>query len=244
MIRLLILYICLIIPIDLQNLKSYTESIDGGMSVEQGFHKDASQKRLDNTDLPALESPEESIPRSLVPWNLDDDRSRYLGLRSSGFTIREALGLIAKAKSTLSKWRKDPVFEGLENRLPELRKELAMEYASVEFLRNYRLVLEKDHRVLKASLENKTRTSDNGDEVTVPMSSQDFAYLKVMRAHYTPQQLQAINSLFGPSGGNGSGENWVEMALKLSRTVTEEVIVETRHRQQPELANVKEAPDA
>ncbi len=243
MIRLLILYICLIIPIDLQNLKSYTESIDGGISVEQGFHKDASQKALDSTDLPGLETPEESIPRSLVPWNLDDDRSRYLGLRSSGFTIREALGLIAKAKSTLSKWRKDPVFEGLENRLPELRKELAMEYASVEFLRNYRLVLEKDHRVLKASLANNIRIVDD-KEVNVPMSSQDFAYLKVMRAHYTPQQLQAINSLFGPSGGNGSGENWVEMALKLSRTVTEEVIVETRHRQQPELATVKEGTDA
>jgi len=243
MIRLLLLYICLIIPIDLQNLKSYTESIDGGMSVEQGFHKDASQKALDDTALPQLDTPEESIPRSLVPWNLDDDRSRYLGLRSSGFTIREALGLIAKAKSTLSKWRKDPVFLDLENRLPELRKELAMEYASVEFLRNYRLVLEKDHRVLKASLKDETHTID-GKEFTTPMSSQDFAYLKVMRAHYTPQQLQAINSLFGPSGGNGSGENWVEMALKLSRTVTEEVMVETRHRQQPELATIKEATDA
>jgi len=55
-----------------------------------------------------VESQEESIPKSLVQWNRDHDRARYLGLRSSGFTIREALGLIGKAKSTLSLWRHIP----------------------------------------------------------------------------------------------------------------------------------------
>jgi hypothetical protein len=83
-------------------------------------------RRLMESMLPT-ETPEESIPRSIVPWNRDDDRSRYLGLRASGFHIREALGLIGKAKSTLSLWRHDPVFLDLENKIPELRKTLALE---------------------------------------------------------------------------------------------------------------------
>jgi len=189
------------------------------------------------SQLPA-ETAEESIPRSLVPWNRDDDRSRYLGLRSSGFTLREALGLIGKAKSTLSAWRHDPVFLDLENRLPELRKELAMEYASLEFLRNYRLVLEVDHRVLRKYLAKRTTTNAEGKEVNVPMDSQDFQYLSKMRAHYTPQQLQAIENLFGRGTGDGEGTNWTDMVLSFSRT-KDEVRVETRHRQEPEIGTIE-----
>lgn len=183
------------------------------------------------------ETAEESIPRAFVPYNRDDDRSRYLGLRSSGFTIREALGLIGKAKSTLSAWRKEEVFLDLENRLPELRKELALEYASLEFLRNYRLVLEKDFRVLKASLAKRTRIDTEGKVITVPMDSQDFTYLTKMRAHYTPQQLQAIDNLFGRGGKAGENTNWTDFVLTMSRT-KEEVRVETRRHQEPELGTL------
>lgn len=185
------------------------------------------------------ESQEESIPRSLVPWSRDDDKSRYLGLRSSGFTLREALGLIGKAKSTLSAWRHDPVFLDLENRLPELRKELALEYASLEFLRNYRLVLEKDFRVVKDSLTKHLKKDKKGNVVDVGMNQQDYKYLLQMRSHYTPQQLQAIEQLFG-RGGKGTGEtNFTDFVLSLSRT-TEEVKISTRKRQEPELAHITE----
>lgn len=185
------------------------------------------------------EPQEESIPRSLVPWNRDDARSRYLGLRSSGFTLREALGLIGKAKSTLSLWRQDPAFLDLENRLPELRKELALEYASLEFLRNYRLVLEKDYRILQESLVKRTKEDKDGNKVLVPMEAQDHKYLLQMRSHYTPQQLQAIEQLFG-RGSGGSGEmNFTDFVLSLSRT-TEEVRITTRKRQEPELAKIIE----
>lgn len=185
-----------------------------------------------------VESAEESIPRAFVPYNRDDDRSRYLGLRSSGFTIREALGLIGKAKSTLSAWRKEEVFLDLENRLPELRKELALEYASLEFLRNYRLVLEKDFRVLKTSLIKRTREDKDGNITTVPMDSQDFQYLTKMRAHYTPQQLQAIENLFGRGGKAGENTNWTDFVLTMSRT-KEEVKIETRRHQEPELGTIE-----
>lgn len=186
------------------------------------------------------EPQEESIPKSLVPWNRDDDRSRYLGLRSSGFTLREALGLIGKAKSTLSLWRKDPKFLELEDKLPELRKTLGLEYAIFEFFRNYRLVMEKDNRVLKSSLMKRTTRDKDGNEVEVPMDAQDFKYLLQMRSHYTPQQLLAFEQL--ASKGNDAGrlsDDWVEIALRMTRT-TEEVRIETRQRQEPNLARIVE----
>lgn len=179
------------------------------------------------TDLPQLDTPEESIPRAVVPWNRDDNRSRYLGLRCSGFTIREALSLIGDAKSTLSHWRKDPEFLELENNIPELRKTLALEYASLEFLRNYRLVLEKDYRVLQESLSKKTKVID-GEEQEVPMNSQDYQYLLRLRSHYTPQQLQAIEGLFGKQNNGGMETNWTDFFLSISRT--EEVKIGTRQR--------------
>jgi len=184
-------------------------------------------------------TPEESIPRSLVPWSRDDDKSRYLGLRSSGFTIREALGLIGKAKSTLSHWRHDSKFLELEDKLPELRRELGLEYAALEFLRNYRLVLEKDYRVVKSSLTKKSAADKDGNKVVLPMDAQDFRYLLQMRSHYTPQQLQAIEQLFGGATGKGDNVNFTDFVLTLSRK-TEEVKIESRQRQEPELARLVE----
>ena len=190
-----------------------------------------------------VDSPEESIPRAVVPWNKDDNKSRYLGLRASGFTIREALALIGDAKSTLSKWRKDSVFLDLENRIPELRKTLALEYAGLEFLRNYRLVLEKDFRVLKESLNKKTHTVEiQGKPVEVPvgMTAQDFQYLVKMRGHYTPQQLQAIEQLFGRDNGDGPEANWTDFFLAVKETVVREVKVGTRQRSESNLGKIVE----
>ena len=203
------------------------------------FHKQASQQAMDSTTLPKMEASEESIPRSLVPLNVDDDRSRYLGLRASGFTIREALGLLGKAKSTLSLWRHDETFLALENNLPELRKTLALEYASLEFLRNYRLILEKDYRVIKGSLRRETLVGDDGRARTVPQDSQDFQYLLKARAHYTPQQLQAIEQLFG-RGSSEEEFNWTDFVMTLSRT-KEEVRIETRRSQESQLASIIDA---
>lgn len=192
-------------------------------------------------ELPAT-SQEESIPRSIVPWSRDDDKSRYLGLRSSGFTIREALGLIGKAKSTLSHWRHDSKFLELEDKLPELRRELGLEYAALEFLRNYRLILEKDYRVIKGSLTKRTRTESDGSKVVLPMDSQDFQYLLKMRQHYSPQQLQAIEQLFGRGDGRGAMVNFTDFVLTLSRkTQTDEMKIESRERKEPEIARIIEA---
>ncbi len=208
-----------------------------------GFHKEPSRTALERTELPAMDEPEEAIPRAVVPWNRDDDRSRYLGLRASGFGIRETLGLLAKHKSTLSKWRLDPVFVKLEESLPELRKTLALEYVGLEFMRNFRLILELDHRVISGSLNRKVQV-DAEDNLTggkIPQDAQDFQYLLKARAHYTPQQLQAIEQMFG-RGNVGEEFNWTEVALALQQTEQgTEVRVATRQHRESKLARVEES---
>lgn len=159
-----------------------------------------------------ITTPEEHIAQSILPYNRDDARARYLGLRASGFTIREALRLIGKAHSTLSFWRQDAEFVQLEVRLPEFKKELALEYANLEFLRNYRLVLEKDYRILKTSLNPDKDTEGK----PVPMSTQDQAYLLKMRTHYTPQQLQIIETLIRAETGD-TGFDFTQFVLTASK---------------------------
>ena len=90
-------------------------------------------------------------------------------------------------------------------------------------------------QVLKASLSK--RVSDDGKPS--PMDSQDFQYLLKLRAHYTPQQLQAIEQLFGK--GNGQKDfNWTDFVLTMSRT-KDEVKIETRHKQEAQLAPIIDA---
>ena len=105
-------------------------------------------------------------------------------------------------------------------------------------LRNYRLVLEKDFRVLQSSLSKKITKDKDGNEHPTPMAGQDFQYLLRMRAHYTPQQLQAIESLFGRGDTGETQTNWTDFVLTMSRT-KEEVKVETRRRQESHLGTIK-----
>jgi len=140
-------------------------------------------------------SPEESIAKSIVPYNRDDSRARYLGLRACGFSIREALKLIGNGKSALSMWRRDAQFLDLENRIPEFKKALSLEYAGLEFMRNLRLVFEKDYRVLTKSLRK------DGD---AELTTQEQAYLLKMRAFYTPQQLQVMEALVSAESTDGA----------------------------------------
>ena len=170
-------------------------------------------------------SSEEKIAQSIVPYNRDDARARYLGLRASGFTIREALKMIDKAQSTLSAWRHDETFVNLETRLPELRRELALEYANLEFLRNYRLILQKDYNVISGSLKEGQVLSD-----------QDHSYLLKLRSHYTPQQLQIIETILVAGSGN-KDFNFTDFIMSATRT-QENITIATKERGNPVLTPI------
>lgn len=142
-------------------------------------------------------TPETSIAGALIPYSRDDDKARYLGYKACGFSVREALQMIEKSKSTLSIWRRDQVFVDLENRIPDIRKELSKEYISIEFYRNFRLVLEKDYKVLRRSLRLEQDSAGN----PVAMTQADQSYLLRMRSNYTPQQLSILEVIVASGAG-------------------------------------------
>ncbi|GAH13070.1 unnamed protein product, partial [marine sediment metagenome] len=110
----------------------------------------------------------------------DNNKARYIGYRASGFTVREAVKLVGIHQKTLSRWRDpdspwyDAGFVDAENKLSELRKTLGVEYAHLEFLRNYRLVLEKDFRIIAKSIDQP-----------LSLTGQEQQYLLKARGHYT-----------------------------------------------------------
>jgi len=165
------------------------------------------------------EHPELSIAASIVPWPRDDERTKYFGCLCSGFSVREALVWIDRSKSWLSERRHDAKFVELEGRIPEFRSELAREYLGLEFFRNFRLVLEKDFRVLKRSLGLERST----DGKAVGMTAQDQSYLNRMRTQYNAQQLQILETIVSGGGSGWTFSKWVsdnQEFIQASRTDT------------------------
>lgn len=159
----------------------------------------------------------ESIAQSLIPYPYDDNRAKYLGLRSSGFRPREALKLIGVTGAGLSFWRKDAQFADLERRLPEFRRQLALEYVNLEFLRNFRLITEKDFQILRRSLQTvEVDVDGHKEKVAMPLTKQEHDYLLKMRPNYTPQQIQALQALV--TGEAPSGEfNFTDVVKAIRR---------------------------
>jgi hypothetical protein len=145
----------------------------------------------------------ESISQSIIPYPYDDNRAKYLGLRASGFTPKEAVKLIGLTGAALSAWRKDAEFTVLEKRLPEFRKQLALEYATLEFYRTFRLITTKDADVIKRDLD--------GEE----LSEEDHKYLLKMRSFYTPQQMQVLAAM--ATGESGDNFNFTDLVKDMGR---------------------------
>jgi len=134
---------------------------------------------------------EVSIATSLLPWRKDDYRARYIGYLACGFDVDEALYMLGLNIAWLEEQRQDEGFNAIEFKVPEIRKELSKEYIELDFFRNFRLVLEKDYRILKKAIY---------DEV---LPKQDHDYLLKLRSAYTPQQLQILEQVMK---GTGTGD--------------------------------------
>ncbi|KKL63979.1 hypothetical protein LCGC14_2169710 [marine sediment metagenome] len=140
--------------------------------------------------LPTSDVPTEVVTaQTLIPFRRDDDRSKYLGYLCCGFSFEEALFVLGLNMTWLNVARQDSRFTDLELRIPELRKELSREYTELDFYRNFRMVLEKDHRVLRTSLGMDT-DPETGEPAE--LSQYDQQYLLRLRSVYTPQQLQLL----------------------------------------------------
>ena len=160
----------------------------------------------------------EALVQSLLPFHQDNNKARYIGYRASGFTVSEAVKLVGIHRKTVSRWRDpnspwyDAGFVDAENKLTELRKTLGIEYAHLEFLRNYRLVLEKDFSIIKKSINQP-----------LSLTGQEQQYLLKARSHYTPQQLEVLQRLIG--GVKGEAQfNFTDFVMTMKRTRTEDEI--------------------
>lgn len=175
---------------------------------------------VSNTVLDDQGAPELSVASTLVPYDRDDSRSRYFGYRCCGFSIREALQMISRSKQWLSWCRtSDAQFAALEQKIPEMRKELSKEYLQLDFYRNFRLALEKDYRVLNRSLGFEKDIEGNA----VLMTSYDHEYLLKMRSQYSPQQLQILEAIVSNTNSGEDFASWVaanQEVVQMSRTDT------------------------
>lgn len=128
---------------------------------------------------------------SLLPYLISDSRkARYLSLRVCGFAVREACKYARVSESAVRHWRKtDSTFHRLEvETLPQLRKEFAAEALGLYWVRNYRLILEEDAKLLDKAVM--------GEELT----NQEWLYLRKRIGQYTPDQLVAIYRATEPGG--------------------------------------------
>jgi len=167
-------------------------------------------------DTPDADNPE-AIVQSVVEATNDSKKVRFLGFRASGFTIRESLSLVGIHEKTLHRWREgDAEFVRQESKLSELRKTLGIEFAHLEFVRNYRLILEKDYQVISDSL--------NKDKV---LTLAEHQYLMKARSHYTPQQLEVIQRLIGATKEEAKDFNFTDFIMTLSRTKSTESVTIT-----------------
>ena len=174
--------------------------------------------------LPSGEPKEVSAAASLIPYRRDDLRAKYLGWMCSGFSDEEALYVLGLNRTWLELMREDSKFTDLEERIPELRKVLSQEYTEMDFYRNFRMVLEKDHRVLRTSLGMEmVEDEDTGEMVPEQLTSFDQQYLLKMRGAYTPQQLQLLGAISAGSDGGFNFAEWVSKnkeIVQVSRTDT------------------------
>ena len=165
-----------------------------------------------SSQLPSSAPPEVSAAATLIPYCYSDNRAKYLGYLCCGFSDEEALYVLGLTVGWLADTRLDSKFTELEERIPELRKELSREYLELAFNRNFLMVLEKDHRVLRISLGMEmVRDEETGEMVPEQLSSFDQQYLLKLRSAYTPQQLQLLEAV---TAGNDGGFNFAEWVSK------------------------------
>lgn len=174
--------------------------------------------------LPNSEPKEVSAAAALIPYRRSDDRAKFLSWLCCGFSDEEALYVLGLTMSWLTDARLDSKFTALEERIPEFRKELSREYLELDFQRNFRMVLEKDCRIMRKALEMElVEDEDTGQMVPVEMTSFDQQYLLRLRSAYTPQQLQLLDSVVSGGDGGFNFADWVsknQEIVQISRTDT------------------------
>jgi hypothetical protein len=163
---------------------------------------DTDQELQEVTDM----TPAEGMVQSLVPLYLEGDKkAAFLGYIVAGFSRAEAQKLAGIHRKTLTRWTQgDPAFNEFLAKLPEIRKSLSDQLVDIEYTRNFRLVLNKDFKVLFKDAMGKY------------LNEEEVEYLKVIRKFYTPQHLLLLRQLLS---GDGQAKeemfDWTKTVLEI-----------------------------
>ncbi len=132
----------------------------------------------------------EEMLKARIPLSNNPRKASYLSYRASGFSVRETCALVPVSFATVKAWRRDDSeFRGWESgeKLAWLQHNISSDLMTMEFMRNFRLALRMDFKILYKANYNFAGMTDN-----------EVAVLKAIRKHYTPQDLMSIQRALQP----------------------------------------------
>jgi hypothetical protein len=160
-------------------------------------------------------SPQETLAKadSVLPrFDWDDEKKRkYLSYRLCGFSRDEARAYAGSIdRKTIYNWmERDEEFASIETtNLLQLQRTFSKEVITLDYTRNFKLVLDHDYQVLKRANEVSK------DPAAVPLTAAERSYLAKIRPLYTPQQFAALQDLFKEFS---SDTGWDEMIIMARR---------------------------
>lgn len=132
----------------------------------------------------------EEMLKARIPLSNNPRKASYLSYRAAGFSVRESCALVPVNFGTVKAWRRDDEeFRQWESgeKLAWLQSNVAHDLQQMEFMRNFRLCLRLDKKVLFKAALSLSLLTDREMEV-----------LKVIRKHYTPQDIIAVQRALVP----------------------------------------------
>lgn len=113
----------------------------------------------------------------------------YLAYRSTGFTVTQSCDLAEISRTTLTYWRKnDATFKHFEDdELQHLQDTVGNDVIRFEFLRNMRMLLKADFKVIAQGITNLNS-----------MSPREYEIFKALRRFYTPADMLALEKILHP----------------------------------------------
>jgi len=152
------------------------------------------------SDIPEDDTGEQALLSRIPLQSRNARKAAYLSWRATGFSVTESCDLASITLATLFRWReKDEEFAKFEReKISELQKTVSRDLIHLEFMRNLRLALYRDFKVLwKAAYDIHTLTPP------------EFEYLKIIRKLYTPQDMVVLERALLPEDDGSRGTTTV-----------------------------------
>jgi len=177
----------------------------------------------------ADESGEEAL-LSRIPLQVGTQRKAlYLSYRATGFPVKQAIDLAETSLEELHRWRRnDEHFRAFENeKLQELQATVGSDVVRLEFLRNFRMIMKKDFLVIRKALFDEANLTDS-----------EWKYFLMVRKHYTPNDMLALEKAISPETHNDKTTIVVELNWGGSTIeATEELEQAAKYRELPDGSN-------